>query len=407
MLLSKLYCTFAFINTNMNLIDLFKNTFFYRDSYKTHSEAIIIACYFNPQCNPYRLKGFNTFYESIKHLNHQIIECVIGNAEPQLPITSNITRVYTKNLLWHKESLLNNIVKNLDPKYKYVFWVDADIIFMNQNWLVDSVNELRFKNILQPFEYCVHLDKDEEPSDFPIGHYRDKSSSPTFKHPRMWRSFCANYITNRLAANSLNYDTHGHVGFAWGARREVLELCPLYDHALVGGSDHIMAHAAAGHIPHSCIVKSFTDDIDAINAWSRKFFSVVGGSIGYVKGDLFHMWHGDLKSRQYLKRVQEFTGPSKNIVARDSNGLHVTDDDSYVRNYFREREVRDDVRDDLRTAMWVSSVVNNPSIDTILGDIINSANMSPNDIEFGGGDFGGAEGTWESSNDNIQNENFS
>lgn len=383
----------------MRLIDSFKNTFFYRDNYKTHSEAIIISCYFNPQNNPYRLKAFNAFYDSIKHLNHKIVECVIGDSEPQLPTNDNITRVYTQSLLWHKETLLNNIIKNLDPKYKYVFWVDADVVFTNDNWLVDSVKELRFNNIVQPFEYCIHLEKDEQPSDFPVGHFRNMTSNPVLKHSRMWRSFCANYVTDRMAADSEIYDVHGHVGFAWGARREVLDLCPLYDRALVGGADHIIAHAAAGHIAHKCITKSFTDDIEAVNQWSRKFYSIVGGSIGYVKGDLFHIWHGDLKTRQYLKRVQEFTGPSKNIVARDSNGLHVTHDDSYIRNYFNEREVRDDSGDFL-TSMSIGyatdnavmgGVVGGNMTGAIIGEMLNDSNDSHH----------------HNHNNDINNDNFS
>ena len=356
----------------MKIFDTIKNSLLYQDKYKTHSEAIIISCYFNPQNNPYRLKAFNAFYDSIKHLNHRIVECVIGDSEPQLPVNENISRVYTKNLLWHKESLLNNIVKNLDPKYKYVFWVDADVIFSNKNWLVESVQELQYKNILQPFEYCIHLENGEQPSDFPVGHYRPMSTNPVLKHPRMWRSFCANYVTDRLTSQNEVYDIHGHVGFAWGARREVLDLCPLYDRALVGGADHIIAHAAAGQIGHKCITKSFTDDIEAVNDWSRKFYSAVGGSIGYVKGDLFHMWHGDLKSRQYLKRVQEFTGTSKNIVVRDSNGLHVTDDDSYVRKYFNDREVKDDSGDFL-TSMAVGYATDSVVLGTMAGGNLSGA----------------------------------
>jgi hypothetical protein len=382
----------------MKLIDSFKNNFLYGNKYKTHSEAIIISCYFNPQNNPYRLEAFNAFYDSIKHLNHKVIECVIGDSEPQLPINDNITRVHTQNLLWHKESLLNKLIKDLDPKYKYIFWVDADVIFTNNNWLVDSVNELRYKNIVQPFEYCVHLEKGEKPSDFPIGHYRNYCTNPTLKHPRMWRSFCANYVTDRLAADSEVYDTHGHVGFAWGAKREILDLCPLYDRALVGGADHIMAHAAAGQIAHKCITKSFTDDIEAINQWSKKFYSIVGGSIGYVKGDLFHMWHGDLKTRQYLKRVQEFTGPSKNIVARDSNGLHVTDDDTYVRNYFNEREVRDNSGDFI-TSMAIGYATDNAIIGGIVGGDMTGAIV--------GEMLNDSNETHHHHHHDINNENFS
>ena len=66
----------------MKLFNFIKNLFVTSDKYKNHSEAVIIACYFNPENNPYRLIAFNKFYESIKHLNHRIVECVIGDAKP-------------------------------------------------------------------------------------------------------------------------------------------------------------------------------------------------------------------------------------------------------------------------------------------------------------------------------------
>jgi len=179
------------------MLDLFKNTFLYTNKYKTHSEAIVISCFFNPQNSPYRIKAFNHFYDSIKHLNHQIIECVIGDSKPQLPENENIKRVYTESLLWHKEALLNKIISELPKKYKYIFWVDADVIFNNQDWLIEAVDD--FKNydtdILQPFEYCVHLEQDELSPSFDTEEYKgyDVIDDPKLRHPKMWRSFCANY----------------------------------------------------------------------------------------------------------------------------------------------------------------------------------------------------------------------
>jgi hypothetical protein len=353
----------------MNIIDILKNNFFFGNKYKTHSEAVIISCYLNPTKNPYRLKAFNSFYESIKHLNHKIIECVIDGSQPELPSNENIKRVNTKNLLWHKEALLNNIVKDLNKKFKYVFWLDADILFTNNNWLVDAVNELEFKNIVQPFEYCVHLEKDELKPSFNPVNYEYCVASPN-KHPNMWRSFCANIVTS-INGKSEIYDVHGHVGFAWGARREILELVPLYDKALVGGADHIIAHAAAGQIPHKCITKSFTDDLSNVLDWSRKFYSVVGGSIGYVEGYVYHIWHGDLKDRQYLKRAKEFTKTSKTINQKDENGLHVTNDDSYVRNYFAQREIVTD--DGFIETLAVTLATDDPMIGLAVGGNIEGA----------------------------------
>lgn len=324
----------------MNFLDFLKNNFLYRNKYKTDSEAVIIACYFNPQGNPYRLIAFNKFYDSIKHLNHRIVECVIGDAEAELPETEFISRIHTPNLLWHKESLLNKIVSELPQEFKYVFWLDTDVIFTNNNWLVEGVESLQTNKILQPFEYCVHLEKDLYQPTFNIAVERERVGDPKTRHPKMWRSFCANHNTSADLSCDVNYDKHGHVGFAWGARRSVLDIMPLYDKALIGGADHIMAHAAAGQIGHQCITKSFTDDIEAVNDWSRLFYNVINGKIGYVKGDLYHIWHGDLGKRQYLKRIQDFTSKAKTITERDENGLFITTsgDDEYVKEYFNHRE---------------------------------------------------------------------
>lgn len=80
------------------------------------------------------------------------------------------------------------------------------------------------------------------------------------------------------------------------------------------------------------------------------------GSIGFVKGDLYHLWHGDINKRQYLKRIQDFTGTTKGINQRDKNGLHIAtkDEQRYVRRYFEHREVSGD--DDFLTSMAIGYV---------------------------------------------------
>lgn len=325
------------------MLDFFTNFFANRQRYRTHSEAVIVSCFFNPQNSPYRLLAFQKFYRSIKHLNHRIIECVIGDAKPQLPDSPYITRVHSDSLLWHKEALLNKLISELPKKFKYVFWLDADVKFTNLDWLVNSVQELQMNNIVQPFEYCVHLERNQSEPDFNLDAYRGLVADPQKRHPRLWRSFCANYATTNLSGEK-NYDVHGHVGFAWGARREILEEVPLYDRGLIGGADHIMAHAAAGQIPHECIVKSFKDDIDNVEQWMNAFYQVVKGRIGFVPGDLYHYWHGDISKRQYLRRIKDFTSQAREIDERDENGLYVKPNDPYLQKYFSHREVpMDDV----------------------------------------------------------------
>jgi hypothetical protein len=387
------------------MFDLIKNKTVFANKYHTHSEAMIVSCFFNPQNSPYRIKAFKMWYESIKHLNHSIIECVIGDAQPQLEESENIKRVYTENLLWHKEALLNKVIADLPTKYKYIFWVDADVIFTNLNWLVDGVKELQTNNIIQPFEYCVHLERDENKPSFSMDKLRE-TYLPNQKNNKVWRSFCASFVTTQLWKDE-NYNNHGHVGFAWAARREILEAVPLYDKALIGGADHIIAHASAGQINHNCIAKSFTDNLDEVNQWSKEFYIVVNGKIGFVKGDLYHIWHGDIDKRQYLKRIQDFTPKTKQIVHRDKNGLFITTkgDDAYMKNYFRQREVSQD--DGFLTSMALGYITDSTILGTALGgnmmgamigDMLNNNDEPKQEFGgFGGGDSGGggASGSWD------------
>ena len=112
----------------------------------------------------------------------------------------------------------------------------------------------------------------------------------------------------------------------------------MYKRALIGGADHIIAHAAVGQIPHPCISKSFTDDIDDVIKWSKYFYTFTQAKVGYVPGDLYHIWHGDIKKRQYLKRIKDFTADSREIKEIEDD-LYVSKNDLYVREYMRDREV--------------------------------------------------------------------
>lgn len=364
------------------MFEKLKNLTTFRNKYKAHPEAMIISCFFNPQNSPYRLKVFNIFYESIKHLNHRIIECVIGDAKPQLQQTDNITTIYTDNLLWHKESILNKIIEDLPLKYSYIFWVDADVIFKNQNWLVDGVKQMqKGANIIQPFSYCVHLDKDQ--ADIELDGAYFSNYYPNHYNSKVWRSFCANKAISWLF-ESEDYNTHGHVGFAWGAKMEILRAVPLYDKALIGGADHIIAHAAANQLCHTCITKAFSENIDEVNEWSKKFSKVVDGKIGYVDGLLMHIWHGDISKREYLKRIVEFTPATKRITTKDRNGLYVNpnkQDEQYMKDYFSRREVSNDDEISLIEGMLLGEMLMN-------NDSPVQSNEQPFE-GFGGGEFGG------------------
>jgi hypothetical protein len=341
-------------------------------AYASDPEAIVLSCFFNPTKSAYRLSNFTLFYSTIKHLNHKIIECAIGDDDFQLSSEvygDNVVRVRVKDLLFHKETLLNQLIaQTTEP---YVFWIDADVIFTNKNWLVDAVRKMKDgANIIQPFKYCIHLEKDENEPSFNVEEAKAFASSSTKRNPALWRSFASNwseyqYDRNHDQVESSNYDVHGHVGFAWGATRRTLESSGgLYDKALIGGADHIMAHAAVGQLDSVCVNRAFAGaDMNEIHLWSRKFFAATAGRLAYVQGDLYHLWHGDIKNREYLKRIQDFAPVTKHTRRNPVTGFHETDDvtsTTYMQNYFQQRE-NTDYTTPLVTAAIIDDISSNAS----------------------------------------------
>jgi hypothetical protein len=186
--------------------------------------------------------------------------------------------------------------------------------------------------------------------------------------------------------------------------------------------------------------------LDEVNEWSIKFYKLVNGKIGYVKGDLFHIWHGDIEKRQYLKRIQDFTPKAKKITKKDENGLYINEDTEakeYMEKYFEHREVKQkfdmnkvpnkyrknveakrnqfitenpNADNDFINSLLIAYLTDSTTTGVILGGdwlgamIGDSLNDSDEKIvSFGGGDFGGggSGGSLDVDTTNSQNENHS
>lgn len=366
--------------------NFFKNLF--NNGYKYHKDVVIIACYYNPSKNQLRTSAFKEWYESIKHLEHRIIECSINGSDWEIPLNDNIIRVNTFSNLWHKETLLNKVINTLDEnKYKYVFWMDCDVILENKNWLVDSVKEFeKGCTVIQPFSQCKHLTPNDE--DRYIEYYKNLFLSndcikDNARNKRIWDSFASVYNNNSNRFYSNDYDLHGHVGFIWGARLDNLKKCPLFEKGLIGGSDHIMAHATTGQFYERDILDVYKDNIDEVKSFMR-LWNLYHNKLSYVEGNLYHIYHGELEKRDYYKRIKNFTPFTKEISTKDENGFYVPTEQakSYYDEYYKNRE----------------TVVENILDDIIFQEIIEDFDEKyDTSFEFGGGDFGGggAEGSYE------------
>lgn len=323
-----------------------------RGRYQGHNEAVIISCYFNPDRNSARLKAFKEWYETIKHLNHRIIEAITPGRESELPRSPYITRVVSASNLWHKEQLLNRVVAELPLSFKYVLWVDADVLFTNKNWVVDAVREMRHgSRLVQLFEYAYHLDRNQVAPDPAFAYQRDGVLS--YPNRRWWKSYGSNFDARTLSPRdsrwryrSQEFDERGHCGFAWGAPLWLLKQVPLFERAFIGSGDAVIAYSGTGQLEDLQVVRDmFPTQLQEVYNWGRRFYACVNGKVGYVNGDLHHIWHGDIAKRQYYSRHRAFAPAAPGITQRDAAGLFIATDPktkAFVDRYRQQREKVDD-----------------------------------------------------------------
>jgi hypothetical protein len=253
------------------------------------NELWAITSYFNPSNYHTKAQNYRLFAEGIARIGVPLltIECAFGDQPFTLAATRTICQVRTRDVLWLKERLLNLAVKRLPVECTKVAWLDSDLIFENSEWPRRTLEVLDDVPVVQPFSQVVRL---------PPGHREYDGEG------EQWESFCAQSSRNPALVRAGNFHYHGHTGFAWAVRREILERHGLYDTCMTGSGDHLMAHAFCGDWESGCIAKmlgSHGPYRDHFTSWARAVFEEVQGKIAFVEGRLLHLWHGDLETRRY------------------------------------------------------------------------------------------------------------
>jgi hypothetical protein len=211
-----------------------------------------------------------------------------------------LVRRRTTSLLWQKERLLNIGIAHLPATCDKVVWLDADILFENPHWVRETAELLQEYALVQPFDRALWLPEDPQnlpsapPRGLGEGHWMPGMAA-VMSQRSDWRRALADYFQ------------HGHCGFAWAARRDILAHHGLYDRHVLGGGDVTLAHAFFGDEDYwrgrNYWCRHFTKaEMSAIAAWSRAVHEEVQASVAAVPGRLLHLWHGSMAGRGYQER---------------------------------------------------------------------------------------------------------
>lgn len=299
------------------------------------NKLAVVTTYYNPCRFRRRKQNYDTFIAHMRQFGVKVItvECTFADEKPELQAVDGVIHLTSSSLLWQKERLLNLAAKSLPRHVEYVAWLDCDILFENPNWVGDTIRALSVYPIVQLFETCLRLE----------------ASGLAGYSPDVAESFASVMTRFPESMAYSRYDLHGHTGYAWAMRRDIFENVGLYEHAISGSADHFMAHAIYNNY-NFCIqtaLKSDPEQLSHLKEWGERFFRYMDRGVGVVRGQIRHLWHGDLKNRNYYLRMHQITdlgyNPYTDITSEPGrplewmDGLNKPELVAYFNDFFHSR----------------------------------------------------------------------
>ena len=241
----------------------------------------VLTTLFNPVGSARIVQNMREFIGTIK-ADIFVAEMVYGR-DFELPANEHWLRVrgHDQQVLWQKERLLNLLLSKLPAEYTDVAWIDGDLYFKNVDWIRHAQQALLNHQVVQLYEKVHRL---------------DQNGGIFLSQEGMVKYIKNNHISGPESAR-------GSCGFAWAARREVLDALRLLDTEVLGDADLMMLAAFFGH----CDPREFGFELTErwgthVKRWTDLAFKLIGGEVGYVPGEIVHMYHGPMTSRSYVGR---------------------------------------------------------------------------------------------------------
>ncbi|MCZ6672128.1 MAG: hypothetical protein O7C75_04235 [Verrucomicrobia bacterium] len=304
-----------------------------------NSSLWAITCYFNPCQYKSRRVCYQTFR---RHLQVPLVTVELsfsGDFHLDESDAEVMIRLKSKDVMWQKERLLNVAIEALPDSCDKVAWLDCDVVFENEDWPQAACEALQRHPVIQPFEYSYDLNRGV--SD---GCYSPEKSY--LKCESLARGVAQSSVAEDIMQSTDKRGQGSMDGLAWAARRDLLERHLIYDACIVGGGDGAIVAGVLGNF------KELTDylmmnprRVDHFMAWAESFHQEVAGDLGYIPGNIYHLWHGDIKDRNYSSRrvdLEQNEFDPYIDIAIDFNGCWRWNSDKqelhqFLRDYFASR----------------------------------------------------------------------
>lgn len=233
------------------------------------------------------------------------------------PEIHDAIHVRTDFILFQKERLCHVLEKHIPKSFTKLLFIDCDLIFDNLNWYDDISAKLDDVNIVQPFSKGIWLDI-------------------TYKHIVKVRVPFAFY--KKLGKISSEGGIGGyHPGFAWAFQRDWFVEHGFFQESILGDGDTLSSTIWLDY--NDFVYRPYL--VNAVQDYKARLKELP--SVCFIEGNIYHLWHGDGKKRQYRERREIFkhVADVRDIITKDKNGLYTIEDKSIrrkIRKYFFKRD---------------------------------------------------------------------
>lgn len=256
-----------------------------------------ITTFFNPSKFTIKYKNYQRFRKFTKAQGLQLCAVELsfdGEYELQEEKDAEIlVKIQNGTVMWQKERLLNLALTKLPENCRKVCWIDADLIFENDNWVYETSRLLDHYRMIQPFQRSYRLEKEQN----------HRSITSDLKKKANFLGVAYEY------AITGSYNSKKQTGYVWAIRKKIIDQIGFYDRNVIGGGDRIIARSAffptvnREKYHQSSIEFPFNKiHLKDIEKYMKQFNKLIDKRVFFTKGYIHHMWHGDYLKRQYVER---------------------------------------------------------------------------------------------------------
>jgi hypothetical protein len=308
---------------------------------KTKS-MLVLTSYFNPMKSHRRLANYRTFRSRLDAPLLTVELSFEGNFELTPADADHLIQLSGGDVMWQKERLLNIALGAVPNDVENVAWIDCDVVFESKNWAQAATEALKSNNITQLFSEVRYLNRvNTDKLEFNGIPELVRSSAGSQLSKGDFKNVCL----VRPASPDAPKVIWPANGFAFAAKKSVICDGKLYDHGVLDGNDILLLCAIYGEFELAMDrLKHNKRQRQHYLDWARRAQQSFGGTVGYIPGTIYHLWHGDLSNRNYMGRhelMAEFD-PYRDIKLAPNGPWLWRDPYSElaknVKDYFRSRK---------------------------------------------------------------------